>query len=79
MRRVKATDATEKVGGEASELCDTRENITTKEKHHTFMLKDVCRKEEMSQSSPRVLDDSMQTHPPIWRVNLVNNGFIKKW
>ena len=34
-RQFEATDATEKVGGEASELCETGENVTTKEKHHT--------------------------------------------
>ena len=49
---------------EASKLCETRENVTTEEKHHTFLWKDVWRKEQTSQSSPRLLNDSMETHTP---------------
>ena len=49
---------------EASERYETRENVTTKEKHNTFIWKGVWRKEETSQTSLKVLDASMQTHTP---------------
>ena len=49
---------------EVSERYETRENITSQEKHNTFIWKGVWKKEEISRTSLRLLDASMQTHPP---------------
>ena len=48
---------------EVSERYETRENITSQEKHNTFIWKGVWKKEETSRTSLRLLDASMQTHP----------------